>query len=106
MKITSSSNMPGVVGIRLENDRILTQWKGFHNYTLIWYLLNEPDNPEIPAGYFGDLACLQIDGMVEDHAVVHDLARKYWGQYREQILAGNGKRFYVEELEEMLSQDK
>lgn len=105
MKIMSSSTVPGVVGIRLENDRILTRWKGYPGYTLVWYLLNEPDNPEIPTGFFGDLACLQTDFMVKDHGEAHDLARECWVRYHEQILAGDGKRLYVKELEQMLSDD-
>jgi len=99
MRTTTFFRFPGVFCCCLVNNTILCSWKGFPYYTLIFYFQSAPNDPEIPLGHYRDLACLQFDYLIHDHAEVQTLARESWDKYSEQILAVNGIRLYVSDLE-------
>lgn len=99
MRTTPIGYLPGVFCAVFYRKTVYCSWKGGPYYTLLFYYLDDPDNPEVPDGHFRDLGCLEFDYVVNDIVEAQALAKASWDRYREQILAVNGDRLYVTDLE-------
>lgn len=78
---------------------VFCAWKDDVCSTLLFYYWVAPDDPDVAPGFCRNLACLLFNYRLNNIDEAQALAQVSWDKYQQQILAVNGDRLIVVDLE-------